>query len=89
MMVRVSRLPVSANARPTFPQPPLCNLTGIALDASQNTYVTNIGDEGQPAFSLAEFAANNNGKVAPIATISGTKHRSRHAVGHRDRRERV
>ena len=44
---------------------------GIALDASQNIYVTSSGAGGSTA-SVLEFKAGSNGNVTPIITIAGS-----------------
>jgi hypothetical protein len=44
---------------------------GIALDSSGNIYVSNIASSTGGVDSIVEYAADSNGNMAPIATISG------------------
>src|SRR5208282_321840 len=69
----VTSYPIAAtgNAIPTFPQPLLCNPTGIAVDASKNIYVTNTGDDKNPSYSVAVYSAGSTGQVGPSSVISG------------------
>jgi hypothetical protein len=45
--------------------------SSIALDSSNNIYVTNDGSAGGGSDSVTIYAAGSNGNVAPMATISG------------------
>ena len=69
----VTSYPIAAsgNIAPTFPQPLLCNPTGIAVDASKNIYVTNSGDDGNPSYSVAVYPPGSDGQVAPSMVITG------------------
>lgn len=62
---------MSGDAVPTFPQPLLCNPTGIAVDTSKKIYVTNSGIDGNPSYSVAIYAAGSTGEVAPTSVIVG------------------
>jgi sugar lactone lactonase YvrE len=70
----VTSYPIGANGNfaPTFPQPLLCNPTGIAVDASKNIYVTNSGDDGNPSYSVAVYPAGSDGQVAPSTVLAGS-----------------
>ncbi len=45
--------------------------SGLALDSSNNIYVTNDGSVSGGADSVTIYAAGSHGNVAPMATISG------------------
>jgi DNA-binding beta-propeller fold protein YncE len=62
----------SGNAAPTFPQPLLCNPTGIAVDSSKNIYVTNSGVDGNPSYSVAVYPAGSDGQTPPSSVIAGS-----------------
>jgi DNA-binding beta-propeller fold protein YncE len=62
----------SGNVAPTFPQPLLCNPTGIAVDASKNIYVTNSGVDGNPSYSVAVYPPGSDGQVAPSSVIASS-----------------
>jgi sugar lactone lactonase YvrE len=70
----VTSYPIAAsgNVAPTFPQPLLCNPTGIAVDANKNIYVTNSGVDGNPSYSIAEYPAGSDGQTPPSSVIAGS-----------------
>lgn len=49
----------------------LSDILGIAVDGAGNIYVSNGAANGSGAESVDVFAANANGNVAPLRTISG------------------
>jgi secreted PhoX family phosphatase len=48
------------------------NPSSIAVDSSNNIYVTNDGSTSDGADSVTIYAASSNGNVAPTTTISGS-----------------
>ena len=61
------------NAAPNFPQPLLCNPSGIAVDTTNSKiYVTNTGVDGNPSYSIAVYPTGSNGQTAPSAVIAGS-----------------
>ena len=69
----------SGNATPTKTiqgtsssnQTGFANPSGLALDGSNNIYVTNDGSASGGSDSITIYAAGSNGNVAPMSTISG------------------
>jgi sugar lactone lactonase YvrE len=68
----VTSYPIGAagNAAPTFGQTGLCTPFGIAVDSTNNVYITNVGTNDGYS-SVTEYAAGSNGDTPPLNTIVG------------------